>query len=206
MQISIKLKRTPLLLTILVSLLHDQLPGQPHQLLAQLLVLRHLAPALRHRRRTHIEPALLHLGRGKHGADRTHPLILLERLHQRAHGVAGDRVRLVDVVDGYLGLDEARVGGVGEDVGVGGGQVPGEVARVEDVGELGAAVEAVGAEVAVQLGEEANSVSDGVAWCALEPWIEMRTTVWPADEEEGEAAVDLSKGSRCEVRITWPCG
>ncbi len=40
-------------------------------------------------------------------------------------------------------------------------------------------------------------MSEGVPWCALEPWIEMRT-VSPFE------AVDLRTGRRCEVKITWP--
>lgn len=55
------------------------------------------------------------------------------------------------------------MGGVGEDVGVLRGEVAGEVAGVEDVGELGAAVLAVGAEIAVEFVEGGESRVGGGA-------------------------------------------
>ena len=48
---------------------------------------------------------------------------------------------------------ETRVRGVDENVGKGGGEVGVEVAGVEDCGELGAAVLAVGAKIGVEFGE-----------------------------------------------------
>lgn len=109
----------------------------------------------------------------------------------------------MDVVDGNLGLDEARVGGVGEDVGVGGGQVPGEVARVEDIGELGAAVEAVGPEVAVQLGEGGElGVGRGSLVCVGALDRDAHHRVAGRRGGGGGGGGGFEQGSRCEVMIT----
>ena len=57
----------------------------------------------------------------------------------------------MNVVLGHLGIDETGMRGVDEDVGMRGSEMAVEVAGVEDVGELGATVLAVGTEVSVQL-------------------------------------------------------
>ena len=57
----------------------------------------------------------------------------------------------MDIGGRHLGVDEAGMRGVGEDVGVRGGEVAIEVAGVEDCGELRAAILAVWTEVSVEL-------------------------------------------------------
>ena len=82
-------KRTPFRRRLLIRLLLHNLPRQLHQVLPQLLILRHRAPTLRHRRRTNVLPALRR-GRGSEdGADTSLHNVLLERRHADGHGVAG---------------------------------------------------------------------------------------------------------------------
>ena len=56
----------------------------------------------------------------------------------------------MDVFRGHLGFDDTGMRGIDEDVGVRGGEVAVQVARIEDIGELGATVLRVGTEVLVQ--------------------------------------------------------
>ena len=149
----VKRKRTPLSCRVGIRLLLHHSPRQLHQPLAQRLILRHRAPALRNGRRTDVLAALLRLRRREHRAHRALELILLEGLHAHAHRVPAQRIRLVDVLVAHLRRHEARVCRVDEDLGVRRRQVLGQVARVQDGGELGAAVLAVGAQVAVHLFE-----------------------------------------------------
>ena len=56
----------------------------------------------------------------------------------------------MDVFLGHLGIDDTGMRGIDEDIGVRGGEVAVQVARIEDIGELGATVLRVGTEVLVQ--------------------------------------------------------
>ena len=146
------LKRTPLRRRILISLLLHKLPRQLHQILPQLLILRQRTPTLRHGSSTNILPALGRFRSREDDADASLHDVLLERFHADGHGVTGYGVGLVDVFGGHFGIDETGMGGVSEDVGVRGGEVAVEVAGVEDCGEFGATVGAVGTEVSVEFG------------------------------------------------------
>lgn len=82
------LKRAPFGRKIIRHFLLQHLAGQFHQILSQFPILRQFTPALRHRRRTDILPALVGHRGGEHGADASLELILLERAHADTHGVS----------------------------------------------------------------------------------------------------------------------
>ena len=156
---SIILKRTPLGRTIGIRLLPHQLRRQLHQLLPQRLILRQRGPGLRHRRRTQVKTRALRRGGRKHRAHAALHDVLLQRPHGGAHQIAAQRIRLVDVLGRHFRVDEPRVRRVGQDVGR--GQVPRQVAHVQDRGELGAAVKTVRTEVLVQFVQGGESAVRG---------------------------------------------
>jgi hypothetical protein len=121
------LKRTPLRRTRTFRLLPYNLPRQIHQLLAQLRIIRLLTAWLHNRRRANILSGFLRLGSSIHGAHAAFKLGLLERLSGYAHSVAEERVRFMDVLGALTCIDDARVDGVREYVGVFGVQMAVEV-------------------------------------------------------------------------------
>ena len=106
---------------------------------------------LGHSRRANVLAALVRERRGKHGAQAAFELVLLERSHPGTHRVTRKRIRLVDILLTHLGVHNARMDGVCKDVGMLRRDMLVQVARVEDVGKLDAAVLGIRAVVFVEL-------------------------------------------------------
>ncbi len=94
------------------SFFFNNLPRQLHQLLPQLLILRHRAPFFNHRGRTDILSTSCRCGSSKYSAHTTLELVLFERLHRHAHRVTTQRVRFMDIFLGHCCFDDTRVCGV----------------------------------------------------------------------------------------------